>query len=404
MARFSFKAVDAGGREVTGSLEAPDLQAAAAHLRARRLLVLHLGSARIPGAARAVRLPDPRTWVWIRDRDRVLLFRQMALMLRSGLTLLQALQTASKQVGRRALARCTARMAAAIQRGASFSRALAAEGRRFDPLVVKLVETSEVSGEMSAVLDQAAAHIERRLSVRTRLISSLTYPFIVVLASVAVAAFLVVKVIPRFAGFFARRNLELPAMTRALLDVAAWVQAWGIWLVAAGGGVVITLVILRATPGGRLLVDGMCLRIPVVGRLLTVAAMSRLARTLGTLLQSGVTLLESLRVTRGVLGNHAVAARVEQAGEEVLAGRDLAASLTGAPVPSLVTQVVAVGERSGSLAEALTDLGAFYEQDLDASVRRMNAVVEPLLILIVGGLVGVVYVAFFQAVFQLVGS
>lgn len=214
-------------------------------------------------------------------------------------------------------------------------------------------------------------------------------------------AFLAVKVIPKFAAFFQRRSLALPWATRALLDVSAWVEANVPWLVLGALAAGVVLALARRTPRGRVGTDRALLSFPVVGPLLVSAAMTHFARTLAMLLASGVTLLASLRLTARTISNRFLAGLLEGAGASVLAGNELAASLSHPAVPPLVGQIVTVGERTGSLAEVLEEIAAYYERDLEARVKRLMALVEPGMILVVGGTVGFVYYAFFQAILQL---
>jgi|GEM_PF-130865 len=424
MPTFRYTAVDEHGKEIQGRTEAGDEQAAVESLRRRSWLVLELAPVPVgrsdgrggSGATRggdgqALGLreggdePPVRRHLlgFVRERDRIFFFRQMALMLRSGLTLLQALQISARQTARAGLARTIDRLATSIQEGRSLSMALAGERRHFAPLTVKLVESSEATGELGPTLEEIASLLERKSQLRARLLTSLLYPAIVMVVSIVVALFLVLKVIPQFAGFFTRRNMSLPATTQALLDLSAWFQSNGIYLLAFLGLAAVALALAATTAPGRRWIDRNLLRVPMLGKLLTVASASRLTRTLSSLLKSGVTLLESLRLTQGTLGNRAFAGQVGAAADRILLGASLATGLRGAPIPALVPQVVGVGERSGALTSALDDLGQFYERELEASIRRMSAAVEPMMILIVSGMVGFVYIAFFQAVFQLVG-
>lgn len=405
MPLFEFIAVDEGGQEVTGSTEAGDERGAVELLRARSLLVVDMEEvARAPAAAgdHGALRPARRRRGRLRERERVLFFREMALMLRSGLTLLQSLEVCARQSPRARLTDSLERMALAIQSGTSLSGAMAEEPRLFSRLQVKLVESAEATGELDPTFEQMAEEIERRAVVRRRVLTGLMYPSVVMLVSLGVAVFLILKVVPRFATFFARRGVPLPPVTKALVGVSGWIQANGPLILVLVALLALTAAVTRRSAPGRHLMDRGGLRLPVIGRLLTVSSMWRLARTLSALLRSGRTILESLRITSGVLGNRAVAASVAQASDRILEGRDLASSLAGGPIPPQVPQIIGVGERSGELTSVLDDLARFYEQELEISLQRLSSLVEPAMILFVGGMVGFVYVAFFQAVFQLV--
>ncbi|MFH0943744.1 MAG: type II secretion system F family protein [Planctomycetota bacterium] len=402
MPTFQYIAVDSRGREVAGKVEASDERAAISELRDRSLLVMDVGetlaaSREKPEAASLLRGIGP-----IRERDRIIFLRQMALMVRSGLTLLQALRVCGNQTHRKALRASIERMANAIQSGQCFSSAMEESRAHFPSLAVKLVETAEATGELDPVLERIAADLENRAQVKSKLLTGMAYPAIVFTVSIGVAGFLVLRVIPKFSNFFSQRSIELPAMTRALLDLSAWIQmSWPFLLILLTTSL-FTVALAYATPRGRLLLDGLLLKLPVIGRLLTLAAMSRFAQALAAMLGSGVTILESLRITRGLISNNAISRSLGQARERVLEGSDLSRSLASPAIPLLVRQVIGVGERSGALSDALSDLGKFYQRELEGNLQRMSAIVEPMMILIVVSMVGFVYIAFFQAIFQLV--
>ncbi len=413
MPLFRYEALRSDGGETSGTLEATDSRAAAASLRGESLFVLEVAPA--TGATAAIASgggagrsttagTGPRglgAVLPIRSRDRVFLFRHLALMLRSGLTVVEALRVCRDQSTKRAMAAALDRVLSAVQSGRSLSEAMEAEPRVFPFFTVKLVESAEVSGELDDILQRAAVFIERRALLKASILTSLTYPAVVVLAALGVATFMIVKVIPKFASFFAQRRLTLPWSTQTLMDISTFVQSHGPGIVIGILLAVGAFIAAWLTERGRYAIDRAALRIPVVGGILTMGAMAALGSTLGTLLRSGVTLLESLQVTARLMGNRALRARVEGASEAILGGRDLASSLTDPIIPPTVPQVVAVGERTGALADVLAEIGEFYDGELQAAIRRMSALIEPVLIIVVGGMVGFVYFAFFQAVFQL---
>ncbi|MGE3805073.1 MAG: type II secretion system F family protein [Gemmataceae bacterium] len=402
MPQFSYTALNRAGEEVKGSVEASDHRAAVASLRGRALFVLKVDGGMV--SADATGKPQASLISRLRpifSQDYVFFLQQMALMLRTGLTVLQALEVCQEQTSKARFAAALERMRSSIQAGKSLSQALAMEKRHFSRLLVKLVESAEASGELDIVLDRAAEDLERRLEVRRKLITSLAYPLVVILSSVGVSAFLVWKVIPKFAAFFARRQVALPWTTQFLVDLSHWFADYGLYFLAAVGVAVAGFIIAYATRAGRAAFDRAFLMVPVFGNVLTSAAMAQSCQTLFVLLNSGVTLLDSLRIAAQVIGNRAIASRFEESAELILKGNDLAGSLKHPVIPAMVSHAVAVGERTGALPPVLEKLSEFYDKDLQARIRRMSSLVEPAMILIVGGMVGFVYMAFFQAVFQL---
>ena len=254
---------------------------------------------------------------------------------------------------------------------------------------------------MDTILDQLALHLDQKSQVRTNLLTSLIYPTIVVLVTIGVTIFLIVKVIPRFARFFASRNSALPWSTQLLLDISGFVTRYGLFLLVGLASGLASLGLFYSTPRGRQLLDRGFLMIPVIGKLLKAGAMAHIGRTLSILLRSGVTLLESLKITKGIVSNRAIATCMESAADQILGGRDLAGGLRHPAIPPLVPHIIEVGERTGALVRVLEELGHYYDRQLQMMTKRMSTLIEPVLILIIGGIVGFVYFAFFQALFQL---
>jgi type IV pilus assembly protein PilC len=398
MAVFRYEALGRGGTTVHGRIDAADERGAASALRARDLHPLSLRAEEgAPGRARAVRGRRP-----VSSRDLAFFFREMALMVRSGVTLLQSLEVCERQSPSKALAGLAQRLSESIRAGRSLSRSMARETRTFGRLMVQLVASAEATGELDPVLDRLADTVERRTNLRRSLLTSLAYPAFVFLAAVGVATFLVVGVVPKFAEFFLRRAVAIPWTTRTLLDVSAWVQTYGLYVLAGvfvAAGTVCYLYFLSRR--GRLVVDRAALSLPVVGGLLKVAAFSQITWVLGALLRSGVSLLESIRITAAAAGNAALSRHLESAGTRILEGGTLSSGMEHALVPPIVPSLIAAGERAGAMTDVLNSLSDHYQRDLELRIRRMSALVEPVLILVVGSMVGFVYLAFFQAVLQL---
>lgn len=402
MALYRFEALDRQGVTQNGTLEATDARAAAQSLRARALYVVRLDQDE--AAAGPVGRDGPG-WLAarVRGQNLVMFYKQMGMMLRNGLTLLQALDIASQTVGSRRLTQVLRVLRADIERGASFSEVLGRHPRHFDALAVELVRGAEASGELDAVMERIARDLERKAELQRQLITSLIYPVIVLLTAIGVSLFLVLGVVPKFAEFFAKSGRKLPPVTQSLIDLTHFMQTWGPWLglalLVAGGA----LVAVWRRPESRPIVDRWVLRLPIVGHLITVGNMARFAWTAGMLAKSGVTIIETLRVSAGVLGNAAIAADVHRATEAVLCGRDLATSLRQPTLPPLIHQLTAVGERTGSLDAVLQEIGDFYQKLLETAIKRMTALIEPVLILLVAAMVGYVYYAFFAALFAAAG-
>jgi type IV pilus assembly protein PilC len=328
--------------------------------------------------------------------------QQLASMLHNGLSLLSALRTVAEQARRPSAAALWRQVAEAIERGSSFSGALEAQRRRFPDYVIQLIRVGENSGELDAMLTRAAEHLEQSRNLRTMVVNALAYPMIVAVLAVGVSSYMLLAVIPKIQRFLAASGHGLPPLTQALVDVSTWVRHWlpgiGLGLAAA----VATLWTVRRWPPGRTALDAACLRIPVVGSVLRLADTATFARAMGILLESGVALLDSLRTVEPLLRNRAMGCRVAEARLAVTRGETMANALAGRrEFLPMLPRMIAVGEASGTLGRTLSDVARFHEVQLLTAIRRMSVLIEPVLILVVGGMVGFVYIAFFVALFSL---
>ncbi|KAB2908329.1 MAG: type II secretion system F family protein [Dechloromonas sp.] len=402
MATFSYIALNPAGKEMTGRIQAVDVNEARLLVRGLglRILDLHQGeleSRTLLDAVKAfARLLHGA--LGVRNTDLMLFYRQMQLMLRAGHTILEALEAAGRLASRPRLSRQLARCAERISAGSSFSAALSRESSTFPRIAVKLAEAGESSGELDAVFERLAVLTERRTDIRRQLMTALTYPSIVLLVSIGVISFLVGTVVPRFALFLQSRGKSIPWAAQTMLDVADWLSRWGALLGFAIAGTIGGFIVLHRLPAARLQIDRLLLHLPVVGSTLMAAAMAQISWTFGLLLKSRLTVLEALRSVAQITGNAALTRALEQAADMVIEGRALTVALDRAPIPPLVRHMAAIGERSGEMETVLEALGNHYQKELDARVKILSALIEPVLTLFIGGIVGFVYYAFFQAV------
>jgi type IV pilus assembly protein PilC len=401
MTDFTYLCLTAQGTEARGQMDAPDEASARRQLREQGLKILSIaeGAASGKGALemlRALAYGFSR-FRSISDGDRVLLFRQMYLMLKSGHTVLEALAAAARLSSKARLADCLGRVAAGIQRGSSLSVACGGEKELFNRLALKLIEAGEVSGELGAVFERLAAVIERRAEVRRQLATALVYPGFVLCVAIGVVAFLVIKVIPRFALYLNGRSKAIPWAAQTMLDVADWMSVWGGSIAVTAVGLAVGIPLLRRVPSARRFIDRAALSIPVLGGTLVPAAMGQATWIFGVLVKSRLTVLEALRICAQVLGNATFSSAFAGAADDVLGGKSLAVALDRPALPRLVQHMAAVGEKSGQVDTVMESLGEHYQKMLDARVKLLAAMIEPALIVLVGGIVGFVYFAFFQA-------
>ena len=328
--------------------------------------------------------------------------RQLASMLKSGVTLLAAVNTVAEQSLKPRAVRCWLDIASAIYRGESFAAALGHESGRFDEIVVRLAEVGERSGELEHAMTRAADQLEARRNLRTQVINALMYPCLAVMMAVGVSAYLVIAVIPKIAEFLESGGAQLPEMTKMLMDFSAWVQANGLsillYLIAAAAA----WFVVRLNAKGREYEDVFLMKIPITGHILRLSGSALFARSVEIMTESGVTLLDTLKTSARLLANRRLRLRVEYAHDFVMKGGTLADSLKGAKeFTPMLRKMAAIGEVTGSLPEAFGETARFHEMLLAIAVRRFGMMIEPVMIVITGLIVGFVYIAFFMALFSI---
>ena len=405
MPNFAFTARDPAGATQRGMLEAASPPAAVQELRDRGWLVLDVRPEQATkGIAEQLASLHPRQWLPARSVDVELSLRQIAVMLRSGLTLLESLSHAAEQAQRPAMGRIWASVTEQIQEGSSLADAMA-EHPRFSPMVIQLVRVGEQTGNLEPVLTRAANSLEHRRQLLTSTLTALAYPAVVVVAAMGVAAFMALNVIPKLEKFLSTIGRQLPPMTQLLMDVVHAVQAYAIYGLLGFAVAMAAVVALYFWPPGRFWIDRLSLRILLIGNLFRLAGTVTFAQSLAALLNSGITLLEGLRTIERLQRNRYLSERVSAARVAVMQGGSLGPPL-GAPhaFMPMLSRMVTVGESAGTLDEVLNEVARFYEDQLQRAIKRFSVIVEPVIIIVVGGIVGFVYIAFFMALFAAGGA
>jgi type IV pilus assembly protein PilC len=407
MPDFSYIARDASGLPQSGVQTADNPGQLAAQLRGRGWVVMDISPAAPPGVSVAGVLSacHPRYWLPATRLDVELGLHQLATMLRSGLTLLSSLNTAAEQARRPAMAKVWRQVAHQVEDGSTLAGALGAHKRLFPPMVVQLVNVGEQSGSLDLVMKRGAMHLERSRILRVSMLTALMYPAFVFLAAVGVTTFMVVSLIPKLQKFLVGRGRRLPAMSQMLMDSSTWVNSHGVIILLGLLAGLIGCVALYRWPRGRARIDQGLLRVPILGHLFRLAGTATVARGLAILLESGIALLAALQTIQALLPNRAMQRRVETARASVMEGGTLAEGLLqGGEFAPMLGRMTAVGEATGTLGPVLNEVADFHESQLAVVVRRFSALIEPVTIVIVGGIVGFVYIAFFMALFSVAGG
>ncbi len=401
--RFRVRARDATGITRTDLRDAESRDALMVRLRTERLLVLDIEEVR-----EADGLPGAWNPAWLKPMtgfDVEMGLRQLASMLRSGVTLVNALSTVEDQALSPRARRTWRRVRESILHGHSFAESLALEPRHFDEIVIRLGEVGERSGELEHAVTRAADQLEARRNLRTAVVNALVYPVIAVVMAIGVSAYLVMAVIPKVTEFLVSGGAQLPTITQLLVDVSAWINANGATILAVLTGVAAAWIAVGFHTGGRELEDAFLLRLPITGRILRLAGTALFARSMQIMTESGITLLDSLATATRLMANRRFRRRVRNAHDGVMKGQSLAESLRPAvEFTPMLRRMAAVGEVTGSLPEIFGETARFHEMLLALAVKRFGMLIEPVTICITGGIVGFVYVAFFMALFAMTGT
>lgn len=404
MAKFAYKARTRDGQTVTAVRESDSLAHAAEELRASGLAVISIAPAAADRGHSPALLPrwHPAWLVPMRSLDVEMGLRQLASMLTSGVSVLLSLTTVEEQASCPRAAAVWADLAEIIRAGGTVSDAMNRHAKIFPEEVVQLARTGERTGELAVALTRAADQLEAHRNLHVMVANALIYPCIATVMAIGVSAYLVVVVIPKVAEFLASGNVNLPAMTQMLMNVSFWVRAKGLAILIVLLALVIAWGVLRRFPAGREVQDVVLLRVPLIGRIFRLSATASFARAMALLVGSGVTLVDSLRVAGQMLKNRRLRRRIATAREAVVHGEALSASLAQAPefLPMLA-RMTAVAETTGSLAETFTEVARFHETLLSITIRRFSLIIEPVMIVFTGGLVGFVYISFFMALFSM---
>lgn len=398
MPSYRYRALDTTGTLVDGHMEASSLQAVVDRLRETDQFLVDASEDRAPGLPQS-RGPSVRG---VRDRDITAFTRELATLLAASQPLDQALETLIAAGGKAGLSALMTDIAGQVRDGAAFSVALGRHPGAFPPAYVSLIRAGEATGTVHAVLERLAEMRERSDRLRDTALSAVLYPAILVIASVLAVLLLLGFVVPQFERIFAEAGAALPMTTRIVIAAGTWIKAHGLVLilgVAAGG---LILARLLRMPGPRRLWDETLLGLPLAGPLLQAVLTARFCRTLGTLIGNGVDLQTALTLTRDALENKAAVATVDRLAAGVRDGGGIAEGLAGARfMPLLAMRLIRVGEETGQLHTVLLHLSAVYETKLETGLKRMTTILEPVLIIGVGLVIGFIIYAILTAVINL---
>lgn len=424
MARFRYIAMDSKGAETEGILDAESQTQAITIIRTRGFFptrVIELGGiaqgkkAAAPAAARvgtgkglSMELKMPG---FLRGRVKAkqltVFTRQLATLVDAGLPLLRGLRILLKQEKQPALREALNGMGEAVEGGSTFSEALAMFPKIFDNLFVNMVKAGEAGGVLEVVLGRLAEFMEKAERIKNKVKSAMVYPIVVLTAAVGILAFLLTNVIPKFEEIFEDllEGEALPALTQFVINVSNAATRHGIYII---GGVVVIVVLVKLwarTRTGRYILDKIKLKAPIFGPLFSKTAIGRFTRTLGTLMSSGVPVLQALNIVRETSGNEVVARAIQQVHDSVKEGENMSLPLEASGVfPGMVVSMVDVGEETGALPEMLIRIANNYDEEVDTAVEGLTSIIEPIMIVILAAIIGTIVIAMFVPLISIVGK
>jgi type IV pilus assembly protein PilC len=398
MITFSYQARDASGRIVSGVQDAINEDNAIASLMGRGLMVLSLQK-----KAEASR--KRKTGGSVKETDVVLFTRQLATMIEAGISLVQALTALYEQSDpkrQRNLRTVISDITMRVQGGETFNESIAKHPRVFNRLFVSMVKAGEHGGLLAEILDRLAGFLEDSARLRKKVKSAMTYPVIVLCIALGITTFLIVRVVPIFGEIFKDFGAKLPAPTQFLIDLSEFVRGNWYFLVIGIGGAIFGLRAFLRSRKGKVLSDRWKLKLPVFGPLVHKIAMSRFSRTFAQLIRSGVPILEVLDIVGGSAGNHVIETSLKSVSEDVEKGDNLSVAMSKRKIfPPMLLRMVSAGEATGKIDTMLEKMADFWDEEIEALLDALTSLIEPMLIVFLGVIVGGIVIAMFLPIFKL---
>ncbi|MCE9614105.1 MAG: type II secretion system F family protein [Lentisphaerae bacterium] len=422
MARFKFAAMNAKGAETEGVLDAASQSEAVSMIRAKglfptRVVELTTGTQKTSahrepvapsksskGLKKELKLPAFLVGR-VKTKHLMVLTRQLATLIEAGMPLLRGLRILLQQEKNPTLREALNGMGEAVEGGSTFSEALAMYPKVFDNLFVNMIKAGEAGGVLDKVLNRLAEFMEKAEHIKRKIKGAMVYPTVVLFVATGILVFLLTKIIPQFAEIFKDLlgGAQLPPLTQFVIDVSNILRYKGVYVLGTVGALVVIFKLVRRTKRGRFALDYLKLKAPLIGVLTVKTAVGRFARTLGTLMQSGVPVLQALNIVRDTSGNEVVTRAIQGIHDSVKEGDSMTMPMEAAKVfPSMVVSMVDVGEETGALPEMLMRIADNYEDEVDSAVEGLTSVIEPIMIVFLALIVGTIVIAMFVPLISII--
>jgi type IV pilus assembly protein PilC len=413
VATFTYAAKDPTGKTVQGTLQAHDRNEAVEQLRRQDLIVLRVDQG---GKMKAVKTRGGRKTSLLqmslfgnrpsaKPSEVVIFTRQLSTMISAGISLLEALEVLTEQAETPGMRACMERLTSELRGGSDLSDAMTTCPKVFSPLYVSMVTAGEASGQMDVILERLAEYVESTEELKREIKSAMTYPVISLVLVLSITAFLMIGVVPGFKEVFDGLGAELPGLTKNVLAISDFMRERWYVMFGAIALMVVAFIAFKRTDRGALILDHLSLRLPVFGQLTRKIALARFSRTFATLIRSGVPIMGTLEIVADTAGNKVVSNVVMNSRDSVRNGNMLSEPLSQSKVfPPMVVRMIAIGERSGALEALLEKIAEFYDSQVKATIKSLTSLIEPLLICLMGGIVGVVILSVFLPILNIIGE
>jgi len=405
MPTFAYSGRTRGGENVTGERSADNADAAVASLRREQILVTRIAPSKEKAAAAAATPKKGKLGKKVSPKNLAVFVRQFSVMIDAGLPLVQCLEILGSQEEDKNFAETILATRTDVESGASLADAMKKHPKTFDPLFTNMIAAGEAGGILDTILKRLATYIEKAVKLKGQVKSAMVYPVAVVVIAVVVVGVILWKVIPTFAALFAGLGAQLPMPTRIVIFLSDFLVNFMPFIIVGVCAVGYAFKSYYATVGGQYKIDGITLKLPVLGLMMRKIAVARFCRTLSTLLSSGVPILDGLDITARTAGNAVVEEAILQTRKSIERGETISAPLKETGVfPPMVTQMISVGETTGALDTMLAKIADFYEEEVDVAVAGLLTLLEPVMIAFLGVLVGGIVIAMYLPIFDLISK
>ena len=385
-------------KEISGELEAKDKKEVISKLRDKKVVVTD-----VTAKPKDIKLPAMAKKV--KTRDLAIFSRLFSTMVNAGLPIDQCLDILREQVANKTFAKIIGEIHQSVSGGSSMAEALTRHRKVFDNLYIHMVEAGETGGVLALIFRRLASYLEKADALRRKVKGAMIYPLVIMTVAAGATVFLLLKVIPVFAKMFADMNAKLPKPTQIVIALSEFLQAYFLYGIVMIIGVVIIYKRYRKTEGGKLATDRLYLKLPVIGTVMRKTAVARFTRTLGTLISSGVPILQGLEITAKTSGNMVIQRALLATKKSISEGKNISTPLAESGVfPNMVVQLIAVGEQTGRLAEMLEKIADFYDEEVETAVQAMTSLIEPVVIVFMGVVIGGLLMAMYLPMFDLIGT